>query len=368
MSQGNEQAWLIRHYAPVALAVVLLTTAAGLAVVSALARSAPYVATALVIASDVQIRPEQLPRFGESVFASGTVAADVTRDLDLQQDYRTLVPDVIEMDPVPESISFLVHGRADGPAQAARLADAAAVAFVNQLNKAGAGVGIFVLQDTARPPLERDARGPGLALAVVISFIAGTILAVVVIWTLFNLRGPVVSAQEAARVASGRLLAIVHMRRRSRKSRIRPSGLRKLARELLALPSDVVVLAGTRRSTTTRTRLTAALSEIPEVASRLAVLPSAEDVTAGLYDRRAAVVLVVEQGTPAAHVDAVRANLLDDEITGIVFVSWQIARSHVSPTTYVEQRVPATSAPRLVGGRTAPATVKELSSVGWPPG
>ena len=363
MSQERHQAglaWLIRRYLGLTLAIILLTTGAGVAVASALARSSPFEATALVIASDLQIRPEQLPRFGESVFASGTVASEVAQDLGLPEDYRTLVPDVIEVDPVAESISFLVRGRADAPVSAARLADAAAVAFVDQLNRAGAGVGTFSLQDTARPPLERGARGPGPVLGGLVSFIAGAILALVAVWSLYNLRRPVVSGPEAARIAGVRLLASVRIRRGSRQP-TSPAGVRRLARELLALPADVVALVGTRHSRSARAELASGLSAIPEVAERRVVLPSTDDLTTGLNDRRVTVVLLVEEGTPAAHVDQVLADLLDDEIAGVVFVTWRRRRgadAETPPRAVALASRPAPAPPPRRFGRTrAPAAL-----------
>jgi hypothetical protein len=311
---------LMRHYALPALLVVLLTTSLGTAAATALAARSPYEATALVIARDLNIEAAALARFGESVFMSGSVAREVARTQGLSQDNRTLVPEVIDVDPVAESISFLVRGRADDPVQAAATADAAARAFVRELNRAGAGVGDFVLQDLATEPLFRQVRGPGPLLGGLASLVAGTLLAVVAVWVLYGLRRPVLAASDAAVAADAPLVAQVRLPRGGAQEPQGFPGLRRLLRWLgTAAAVDHLALVGTARSAPVRRALAAALPSGPGV-PRLVAPPGPDDDDLLMDRHRISALIVVEVGTPAPHVAAVRAELGDDEVLGVVLV------------------------------------------------
>jgi len=318
--------WLFRHYAVPALVIVLLTTGLGTAAATALAARSPYEATALVIARDLQIEPEALPRFGESVFTSGSVARQVATSQGLDEDYRTLVPDVVDLDPVAESISFLVRGRSDDSAQAASIADAAAAAFVVELNRAGEGVGDFALQDVAAEPLRRQVRGPGPLIGGLASLVAGTMLAVVAVWVLYGTRRPVVGGSDAAAAAEAPLVAHVRL---PRDGSVEPNGFpgsRRLLRWLHSAPVDQLALLGTARSARVQRALAAAVPTGGGV-PRLIALPGPHGDGPLMDPRPVPALIVVREGTPAAHVAAVRAELGDDEVLGVVLVSRRRSRA-----------------------------------------
>lgn len=328
MSEGTRSqaslGWLARRYALLAVVVVVLVSVSGGLVAGSLARSSPYDAEALVIATELQLRPEQLPRLGESVFTSGSVARAVRDGLRLDEDFRTLVPDVIALDPVPESISFVVHGRSDDPDEAARLANAAATAFVAAMNRAGAAVGVFVVQDQAFVPRERALRGPGALLGTLVSLFAGVVLAVVAVTALHGARRPVLSAEQAAELTRAPVVGDVRLPWDGDVDGPVP-GRRPLAHRLLREGVTEVVLEGTFDSYATRQQLAAALRAAPELDGRVRVVqaddaPDDDDLDGDASDDGRRVLLVAEMGDAPAALLSVRADVSDDDLVGLAFV------------------------------------------------
>lgn len=369
---GVALSWAVRRYLVLIAAVALTCTVLSLVVALSLRRGTEYTATALVIAKELTVRQEQLPRFGESVFNGGSVARAVAAEAGGAVDYRTLVPEKVSMDPVPDTIAFRVQGHSSDAQEAARLANTAAAAFVVQLNKAGAGVGTFSLQDAAYVPLERNLAPVSLPLAGVVGLAAGSILAVVLVAGLVGLRRPVLSAEDAARVVEAPLLAVVTVPRRGDGP---GRGVRNLLDRLPTLPSSVVELVGPPGSQPVRRAL---LSRLPEAAAartpaagasrrRLVVtdLLDQTDVALDLpgqllalhEDALAAVVVVVPEGSARSDIADLVKDFPSDEVVGTVFVR---RRSRLRPESGGPVTVPSAteSGPRAGATADVPAVLR----------
>lgn len=342
--------WALRHYAAVVLAILVVATALATLMAAVSRQDAQYEATSLVVANDVRLRPEQVPRFAQSVFDSGAVAQTVAQREGLDQDYRTLRPSVIWMDPVPESITFLVHGRSPDPVQAARLANSASLAFVEELNKVGQDVGTFSVQDTADAPLAPTPTGLGTSLAVMIALAAGGLISLAVVWLLYSTLQPVTSGAEAADAAGVPLLAEVALPRRLSSSGLTPTGLRRLAGHLQRSGADAVALAGPERSRPFREQLVAELERLPgaDHLRSTILLPDADDIPLPSTRDAMTVVVVVPIATPARQVRQVCQDFMPEEVLGVVLVqraptvrSRGVGARHTVPRTVPEPRVGA---------------------------
>lgn len=322
--------WVVRHYGRVVAALVVAALLVATVVTLATRGDARYRATALVIATGVELRPEQIPRFAESVFDSGAVAERVVRAQGLAVDPRQMVPEQIEMDPVPDSIAFDVHGFSADPQQAAALANAAALAFVAELNKAGPGVGVFALQDPARVPATPARPGVPLPVAWLIAIVSAGLLSLALVGMLMGLRRPVLTPADAEKAAHKPVLATVTL---SRSSRDRAHGVRVLARRLLEVaaqgpaggPPMVVALVGNSRTEVERReivqRLQEYLASAPTSPGRagLRIIADVDDAPAQVGGPLRAV-LVVREGAPADEVSRNAGDLFEDELLGVVLV------------------------------------------------
>lgn len=122
-------------------------------------------AQALVVARVLDMDLEALPGHAEAVFSNGEVATSVVRKYGGQA--AEVVPDRVSLIAEPDSVTLRVIGHDPDPETAAGIADVAAMAFVTELNRAGAGVAQFAVLGTADPvvpaqPVEEGAT-PGAA-------------------------------------------------------------------------------------------------------------------------------------------------------------------------------------------------------------
>jgi hypothetical protein len=137
------------------LVLVALLVGAVLLPVALLMRSEEQAdAQALVIAQDLDVDIRALPRYAEAVFQDGQVARAVADELGV--DASEVVPDRVSLVSEPDTIVLVIVGHAEDGATAERVADVAADAYVRQLNAAGAGVGEFALQASARSTAAQD--------------------------------------------------------------------------------------------------------------------------------------------------------------------------------------------------------------------
>jgi capsular polysaccharide biosynthesis protein len=117
--------------------------------VAALSRDTSVDAEAFVIASQLDIDMEALPRYAEAVFSNGEVASAVATTYGGEA--AEVVPDRVSLAVEPDTVVLRVIGHDPDPETAAAIANVATEAFVRSLNSTGAGIGQFVLQAEAEP-------------------------------------------------------------------------------------------------------------------------------------------------------------------------------------------------------------------------
>jgi len=324
--------------------VVVLGVLAGVALaVGPLADEPPadrrYQATALVVAQELAVRPEQLPRFVEAVFHAGSVAERASAELGGDPPAGELVARYVDVEPLLDTIAARVVGRGPDGVSAAARANAAAEALVAELNEPGPGVGVFALHDEARP-----ARGPvasGGARDVIVLGGAGGLLALGLVALALTIRRPIVDASEAASVAGVPLLGSVRLRRGTEQS-TQVVGLAALARRLLPSPGQVLAVIGAAHGGRRVLRLGEHLAAVTSTRFPCEVVPmDGPDVVDVDVDRDVAVVVVgiaedldvpqvigdvpvvlaVVEGTPQRHLLEVVRQFDGGDVEGVVFVA-----------------------------------------------
>jgi hypothetical protein len=222
------------------VASILALAAAPLVV----APAAPtYQAHALVFARQLSVDSRILPRLAEAVFANGAVVDRVAADPAIG-DSSELIPDTLSMVAAEDSIVFVVQARHSNPATAARLADLGAAAFVEELNRPGAGVGEFALQGQAVAPTQ-SLRGLPLPTWSAIGALAGALIGLGLIALLAAIRRPVVTAQDVQSAAGVALLGTVQLPLATKDPFPGPLGIRGIAnvtRWLATVPAGRLLL------------------------------------------------------------------------------------------------------------------------------
>lgn len=199
--------WGLRRYWWLLLPLLVL---AGAAVVLAgpgsPVRGATYQARALVVARDLDIWHEQVPRLTRAFFDSGAVAEQVAAATGAEAD--TLIPERLRLEPVEETVAVHVVGRERSAEAAAELANAGAQVLVAELNRPGEGFGEFIVQDQARPPAGpmEDDGSAGVFAAAGIAVLA---LWVGLVGLLVAHRDPVLTLGDAIEAASAPVLGAV---------------------------------------------------------------------------------------------------------------------------------------------------------------
>jgi hypothetical protein len=247
-------AWSLRHYAWVLIACVL----AGAAMPLILAPGAPtYEADALVVARQLSEKETVLPQLGQTVFDDGAVAAAVAADPVVGGDPSDLIPDRLDLVAAQDSVVLVVRARHGDPEIAARMADLAAAAFVDELNRPGAGVGQFAVQGDATVPAEPLSAWPPRTRAA-LGALAGCVLGVGLVALLTVVRRPVVSARDVEETAGVPLLGTVQLPRVARGGYAGPLGVRGVAtvtRWLATVPPGRLLLISHPLSAAVRQRL-----------------------------------------------------------------------------------------------------------------
>jgi hypothetical protein len=349
------------------LVVLLLTWGAAAGAASAVlgGEHAHYEASALVIAKDVpsrgdaRILAEQLPRLGEAVFTSGSVADRAVADGRLPFPPEQLIPEHAVLEPLEGTIVLRVKGIADEAGLAAVIANRVAAAFVTDLNRAGPGVGRFAIQDRARPPDEPVA-GTSAAALVGVGIGGGFMLALALVALIMLIRRPVLSAADLENASAAPVLAALDLPVLGRPvgDPRQVVGLGALVRRLVGDEWRVCAFVSIPRADRHRSQLAALVSRTLAPSGTVAlVAPSAEIAQRQLGDApvdvvdtfesaeaaesawvvmdgpsvdrvdipqvlpsAAGLVLVVKSGTSRTAVEEAVAQLRDDELLGIVFV------------------------------------------------
>jgi capsular polysaccharide biosynthesis protein len=254
--------WGLRRYALVFLACLL--GGAVLAPYVASQRVTPSDAVALVIAQRLDMDLAALPRYGEAVFDNGEVARAVVAQFGDAGDYADVVPERVSLVAEQDSVVFQVIGHDVDQETAAAIADVAANAFVQALNAAGAGVGVFALQSPAEPAGEPQT-GPSRLIAVIVGLVAGLVLGLAAVSVLLVVRRPVIDPTDAEEATDLPALGIVTVPRTRRGAQARPdqfAGIVPVCRRLLGLSTPTLVLVSRPHDRRVREQLSVALASL----------------------------------------------------------------------------------------------------------
>lgn len=292
--------------------VVVFSLLVGTAVV-ARAPEAQYEASALVVANQLAIRPEGLPRFAEAVFQGGSVAERATSGPDaLPFRASQLIPERARLEPFENTVIMAVVGNSDDPQLAAAIANRVATEFVAELAKAGPGVGAFSIQDRARPPTEPLPR-PGWPQGVAVGLVAGVTLAggLLALWLVA--RRPVLTPGEAARAAESRVIAVLVLERARRGSRAWGEpvpGAAAVARQLFPELAGMAAVAAPAGAAPERTRVAMMVARVLSHSSIVHLVTTTQARPAPRRDDQADQVVVASE-VPSGRVWAVSPVLID---------------------------------------------------------
>lgn len=252
--RGNAVLWSLWHYAW----VVVVCTLLGAAVPFLLPASTPtYQADALVVARQVSVNTQVLGDLAQSVFNDGTVAAQVATDPAVRGLTGSLIPDKVNLVAGQNTIVLDVQGFDSQPAVAARLANEAAAAFVVELNKAGSGVGQFVVQAEAGVP-SAPVWVIGTSLWAGAGAIVGLLLGLGLVALLGAIRRPMVSGDEVQDAVGVPLLGTVRLpltRRRTYPGPLGVPGIATVSRWLAQSPSGRLLFVSERSDGLIRDRV-----------------------------------------------------------------------------------------------------------------
>jgi len=352
LSRATRLLWTLRNYGWLVVACVLGFAAVPLSVP---APSPMYETQALVITRALEIDPSALPRFAEAVFTSGAVARAVAANPAIGGSPTELIPNRLDIVAPEDSIVFTVLGRNDDPTTAARLANVAAAAFVEELNKGGAGVGSFAVHTEARVP-SQAVNPPDLSLQASVGAIAGGVLGLGLIALIAVLRHPVVEAAGVRSALGTPLLGTVLLHRPAAGRVPAPKdvpGITAVTRWLADAPPGRILFASSPRLAPARhhilamlavalspLRTTSVLSAPPRSTTQahsegdLDTEPTPEPRAGPLVlvdgvemldtlDQMltlASVVLVVRMGAPRATLRAMASGYRPEELFGVVIV------------------------------------------------
>jgi hypothetical protein len=169
-----------------------------------------YQADALVVARQLAVSPGVLPDLAQNVFADGAVASAVAKDPAVHGDISSLIPDRISLVAGQDSIALDVQAFDADPVTAARLANLAAAAFVDELNRAAAGNGQFAVQSPAVvPTVPLDRLSPAVWAAA--GAAAGLLLGLGIVVLLAALRRPVLTPDDVEQATGAPLLGTVRL-------------------------------------------------------------------------------------------------------------------------------------------------------------
>ena len=278
---ASRLALLLKRYALWVLALTVLVTGLALSV----GPRAPggddrYETTAVIVAQQLAIRPEGFPRFAEAVFSTGAVRERAVVLGNLPYGADDLIPERADLQPFENTVALAVVGRDKDPRIAADIANGVASAFTDELNKAGPGVGVFAVQDTARVPVETTGGGQLLTTSV-LAVAIGLLLGVGLVALYSTVRRPILTAAEAANLVGTPLVATLALPRGGIDRGVLddpPIGVAAVARGLFPHHAGMAALVPVRGS--------------ERACSELAVL------TASVLGRRGAAYLVASGALP----------------------------------------------------------------------
>jgi hypothetical protein len=200
--------WCLRHYGWVLVVCVLVGAAVPLLVVSP---GTTFQAEGVVVARQLTANPRVLPSLAEAVFADGAVASAVGAD-PAAGGTGGLIPDRLSVVTGPDSITMEVQYRDEDPGTAAHLAGVAADAFAAELNRAGAGVGLFSVQSApVIPTVPLDTLADSVRAGL--GALAGLVIGLGLVALIAVLRRPCVTSDDVDGAVGVRLLGTVDLPR-----------------------------------------------------------------------------------------------------------------------------------------------------------
>ena len=205
-------------------------------------------ATALVVAAELRTTTTVLPRYATSVFDNGQVADAVAGKFGTAGDPEDVVPKEVSMVAAQDSIVMEVIGHSENPDDAVKIADLAAVTFIDELNTPGDGVGRFELQSPASAPIEATEVFRAAPYSIIVGTFGGTILGVGMVLLILVLTRPVVAGPR--RLVGLPVAGLVYVPRRKRgksgdSSRL--EGATTLARNVLGRAPEMIYVLGAKR-------------------------------------------------------------------------------------------------------------------------
>lgn len=235
--------WAVRAYAP----LLVLSIAVAMVLVPWVLRSQAetvYESQALVVARQFTLPLAALPRYGEAVFNNGAVAADVGRRYGLSTAGGSLIPDKLSVVTGQDSVVMTVTARDEDPQLAADIANTAAEAYLDELNRPGPGLAVFVLQSPATPSAEPATRAPGTPVQLAVGAVAGGLLGLGLVGLLYVLRRPVVDPHDIETLVGAPVLGVVRFPGRTVHDPNAVPGLAPVARALArSAAHDVYVVS-----------------------------------------------------------------------------------------------------------------------------
>ncbi len=360
-TMGQTRATLVRSAATLRWGlrrhpVVLLVCIVALAVLFPLFAGSPptYQAEANVVARQVKIDRAALPSYARAVFDSDAMVDQLVA--------RGTVPDratkVSRLAVIAEKDSILlsVHARAGAAADAARLADRTAAAYVAQLNKGGPDVGSFLVQGPAPVPSSAVNDGAPAAALAALGAVCGVALAIGLLVLLAVARRPLVLADDVASLVGTPVIGTVVLPRGHQPALSETPhvpGLVRTARALLPLTDASVMIVSMIEDAAARQRLLLLMGQVLSRFRTIFVsgptdlrnamiecLVSAPGREVGDATRpglefidaiapadvlevphwRLPVLLVIRNGMPRARLRLLVADNVDEEILGVVIV------------------------------------------------
>ena len=255
--------WGMRRYGALFLACFLL---GGIVVPYLVLRyETPAEARALVLAQRLDMDLEALPRYGEAVFANGEVARAVASQFPDAGGEEDLIPERLYVLAEQDSLVLTVVGRDTDPQTAADIANVAAESYVQALNSAGPGVGLFILQSPAEPPSSGGENPFGMTVAIALGIAAGLALALAAVSVVLVARRPVVDAADAEQLTGIPVLGTVGVPRAGRDSYAPAEdfpGLVPVCRRLLSLGTSTIVVVSNPRERRVREQLSMAMAAV----------------------------------------------------------------------------------------------------------
>lgn len=176
VSVADVTALMRRHrgkFAGLAAAIIIVVSTIGYFATSG---EPYYEAEALVIATELEIRIESLPRTAVAIFNGGTVAVRAALLSGTGINPDDLIPAIVEVNPLENTGVIEIDARHPDPELAALYANSAGRALAEEMNLVGPGLGTFSLQIPAPVP-EKPVEQSFLPI-IAIGFVAAAVLVV----------------------------------------------------------------------------------------------------------------------------------------------------------------------------------------------